>query len=98
MSTNALTLALVFGILFAISDRMAMHIGDRFGRNYGSVVWAILVMTPAIVLAMLNLMAAGVAVLAGVCASYALSKIVAHKARRNADPFAQPHPSLRWHR
>lgn len=96
MSTNALTLALLFGILFAISDRLALHIGDRFGRNQGSVVWAFLVMAPTIVLAMLNLMAAGVAVMTGVVASYALSRLIAKKTRRNADPFAQPHPSMRW--
>ena len=96
MSTNALTLALLFGILFAISDRIAMHVGDRYGRNQGSVVWAFLVMAPAIVLAMLNLMAAGVAIMMGVVASYALSRLIAKKTRRNADPFAQPHPSMRW--
>lgn len=98
MSTNALILALLFGILFAINDRMAMHIGDRFGRNQGTVVWAILVMAPAIVLGMLSLMAAGVAIVAGVIVSYALGRLIAKKSRRNADPFAPSHPSLRWSR
>jgi predicted MFS family arabinose efflux permease len=96
MSTNALSLALLFGILFAIGDRLALHIGDRYSRNTGTAVWAILVMAPTVILAMLSFMAAGVAIVVGLVASYALGRFIANKSRRHADPFAQPRLSLRW--
>lgn len=96
MSANALTLALLFGFLFAITDRLAVYIGDRYGRTLGSTVWAILVLVPTIGLVALNWKAAGVAIVVGIVASYVLGRFTTNKSRRNADPFAQSRPSLRW--
>jgi hypothetical protein len=89
MSTNALFLALLCGLLFAMSDRIAMFVGDRFGRNTGSAVWGMLVLVPVIGLAVLSLRVAGVATLVGLVVSYLIGRLLAWHARRNADPFAK---------
>lgn len=98
MSATAVGLALMFGIFFAITDRIAMRVGDHYSRNYGSAVWALLVLAPAIGLAVLSWKTAGVAVVVAILVSGGVGRVMSRKTHRSADPFAPIRPPMGWFR